>query len=234
MASNDAYPYRMRDLVRLTGVPSTSIHFYAASGLLPAPRKTGRTQARYRAEAVERIRWVRALQQDLRLSLKALRGLLEREGQVPVEQVRARLALGRYLVATLERPRAADPSGPLERRQIDALRRRGVEPDPRLLELVGALQHVGFNARNGFPVTQIAEYRDAVRQLVRTELGLMLGPTLERLGPERTAELLVNGLPLIDEVLSALHHRAFAEEFDSWMRLVADRTKDTAERKRAR
>ena len=54
-----AFPYRMRDLVRLTGVGAPTIHFYAQQGLLPAPRKTAGNQATYPESTVGRLRWIR-------------------------------------------------------------------------------------------------------------------------------------------------------------------------------
>src|SRR5438105_14950501 len=92
-----AFPHRMRDLVRLTGISAPTIHFYAQQGLLPAARKTAGNQARYADETVHRLHWIRAVQTELRLPLRAIRDVLEQHGQVPVEDIEARLALGHLL-----------------------------------------------------------------------------------------------------------------------------------------
>ena len=94
-----AFPYRMRDLVRLTGVGAPTIHFYAQQGLLPAPRKTAGNQAAYPESTVERLRWIRSLQTELRLSLRSIGSTLQRWGQLPVEEIRALQAVGRLLDA---------------------------------------------------------------------------------------------------------------------------------------
>src|SRR2546428_13456114 len=92
-----ATPYRMRDLVRLTGVSAPTIHFYAQQGLLPEPRKTAGNQAEYPETTVARLRWIRAMQNELRLSLRSLRNLLEQHGQIPMDDVQALMARGHLL-----------------------------------------------------------------------------------------------------------------------------------------
>ena len=54
---------RMRDLVRESGLPRETIHFYRQQGLLPEPVKTGRNTALYTQEHVERLRRIRELQE---------------------------------------------------------------------------------------------------------------------------------------------------------------------------
>jgi DNA-binding transcriptional MerR regulator len=90
----------MRDLVRESGLPRETIHFYKLQGLLPEPVKTGRNTALYTQEHVERLHRIRELQERQFLPLKAIRAILEdtyEEGFTPdqedlVRQVRASLA----------------------------------------------------------------------------------------------------------------------------------------------
>src|SRR5579864_962267 len=148
------FPYRMRDLVRLTGVAAPTIHFYAQQGLLPPPRKTADNQAMYTAGTVDRVRWIKALQTELRLSLRGIGSILERWGQLPVEEIRALQAVGRLL----EEPDPAAPRDALRavrerlgRGDFDALVALGVvnpdgasSSDLRVLELVAAMRAAGF------------------------------------------------------------------------------------------
>src|SRR5438309_5305252 len=113
------FPYRMRDLVRLTGISAPTIHFYALQGLLPAPRKTAGNQARYSDETARRLRWIRSLQ-ELRLPLRTIKSILERHGELPVEEVEALQALG----TLLEEP---DPLA--SREELDTIRDRIDERD---------------------------------------------------------------------------------------------------------
>ena len=68
---------RMRDVVRETGLPRETIHFYVAEGLLPRPKKTGRNTAFYSWEHVRRARLVKSIQEKHFLPLRAIRALLE-------------------------------------------------------------------------------------------------------------------------------------------------------------
>jgi len=90
---------RMRDLVRESGLPRETIHFYKLQGLLPAPIKTGRNTALYTRVHLDRLRHIRELQERQFLPLKAIRAVLDEsadEGFTPeqedlVRQVRATL-----------------------------------------------------------------------------------------------------------------------------------------------
>ncbi|HEY1696940.1 MAG TPA: MerR family transcriptional regulator [Polyangiaceae bacterium] len=72
----DPWPYKMRDLCRLTGMPRQAVHFYIQQGLVPPGHKTGRNSARYGDAHVERIRVVRQLQNERFLPLRAIRAVL--------------------------------------------------------------------------------------------------------------------------------------------------------------
>ncbi|OGK81774.1 MAG: hypothetical protein A2X52_14570 [Candidatus Rokubacteria bacterium GWC2_70_16] len=225
----------MRDLVQLTGLPAPTLHFYAAAGLLPAAQKLGRTQALYPAATVERVRWIRALQQELGLPLRAIKAILDREGQVPVPQVRTRIALGELIArhgtapvaaATPFQVSAADRATLARLGLIGRRSRRdggkGSPDDARLLGLLATLQAAGFTPDNGLEVKQLAAFREAVRSLVRTELRHALGLVLKRMGPARTTDMLMQSLPALDELVAFFHHRMLLEEFQSWRALAAE------------
>src|SRR5690349_11544156 len=67
---------RMRDLVRATGLPRETIHFYLAQGLLPKPVKTGRNTAVYGPEHLERLQRIKDLQEKHFLPLRAIKAVL--------------------------------------------------------------------------------------------------------------------------------------------------------------
>ncbi len=67
---------RMNALVAATGVPKSTILFYLAEGLLPAPVKTSPNMAYYDPACVERIRLIQHLQGRHRLSLSEIRCML--------------------------------------------------------------------------------------------------------------------------------------------------------------
>jgi DNA-binding transcriptional MerR regulator len=81
---------RMAELSQRTGVPRETIHYYLREGLLPRPRKGGRTTAFYDEEHVERLRTIRRLREEKYLPLAVIRRLLaspaaERDADVLAE-----------------------------------------------------------------------------------------------------------------------------------------------------
>ena len=95
----------MRDLVRESGLPRETIHFYKLQGLLPEPIKTGRNTALYTQEHLERLRHIRELQERQFLPLKAIRAVLDEtvdEGFTPEQEDlvrRVRATLGGWVHA---------------------------------------------------------------------------------------------------------------------------------------
>lgn len=67
---------RMAELAARSGVPRETIHFYLREGLLPRPRKAGRTVAYYDEGHLERLRLVRRLREEKYLPIAVIRRLL--------------------------------------------------------------------------------------------------------------------------------------------------------------
>ncbi len=79
-SSSKAGGLKMRELVRASGVPKSTVLFYLSAGLLPPPLRTGPNRAWYDPECVARIELIRRLQREERLSLAEIAGRL-REGK---------------------------------------------------------------------------------------------------------------------------------------------------------
>jgi len=68
---------RMAELALRSGVSRETIHFYLREGLLPRPRKAGRTVAYYDAEHLSRLTLIRTLREEKYLPLAVIRRLLD-------------------------------------------------------------------------------------------------------------------------------------------------------------
>jgi DNA-binding transcriptional MerR regulator len=231
--------HRMRDVVRLTGVSAPTIHFYAQQGLLPQAHKTAGNQALYSDATVARIRWIRALQTDMNLSLRSIGRVLEMRGELPVEEIRALTALG----ALLDEPDPAAGAAELEAvrerlapADVASLQRLGLisstgpisSSDLRLLDLVAAMRASGFTEESGFSIEALAVYRDAVERLVADELARIVEPVLHRHDPATLRDLVHRGLPLTDRLLSLLHQRAVRGEMQRWLDITPQMAGATA------
>ena len=228
MPALPAYPHRMRDLVRLTGVSAPTIHFYAQQKLLPDPHKTAGNQAWYPETTVTRLRWIRAAQFELRLSLRGIATILERWGELPVAELGALQALGTLLeepdpAASREELESVDEriaAGDLDELTALGLVRAGgavSSSDLRLLDLVAAMRAAGFTEDAGFHIENIALYRDAVERIVTDELSRIIEPVLSRHDAATLRDLVRRGLPLADQLLSLLHHRAVQQALRQWL-----------------
>jgi DNA-binding transcriptional MerR regulator len=221
----------MRDLVRETGVSAATIQFYGASGLLPPTSKRGRTSVRYGPDTVARVRWVRTVQQELRLSLRAIRGVLHALGEVSIAELRTRLALGDFLgsphdvavpLAGVSVSKESVIAGNLEKLGLIERVAPGAQrssSDRRLIELEAAMQAAGFTVENGFTWDQLLLYRDAMRALVREETRRVVAMG-QRLGPAEASAIVERGLPVIDELLRFFHTQASLESIGRWRRIV--------------
>ncbi len=70
----------MKELVEATGIPKSTILYYAQEGMLPEPVKTSRNMAYYDPKCIDRIRYIQFMQQRHRLSLAEIRQVIEKRG----------------------------------------------------------------------------------------------------------------------------------------------------------
>jgi DNA-binding transcriptional MerR regulator len=223
-----AWPYRMKDLSELTGMPRQAIHFYIQQGLVPEGRKTGRNMAYYGEEHLERIRLVRQLQHERFLPLRAIRAMLEqrddafspaqrrvlldvkqrlderigaREGQAR-ETVDATSLLARCGLAKSDLDEVVDAG------LLAVTRSHGklvvAKDDAWMLELFGEVRAAGFTKELGFPASVLTIYEEAMSKLVDRETKLLTGP-LSKLPPATVASMIEKILPLIGMFLARYH-----------------------------
>jgi DNA-binding transcriptional MerR regulator len=76
---------RMKELIEATGLPKSTILFYLEQGLLPQPVKTSRNMAYYPPECIERLHFIKTVQNSHRLPLQKIKTLisLRDQGQDP-------------------------------------------------------------------------------------------------------------------------------------------------------
>jgi DNA-binding transcriptional MerR regulator len=233
------YPYRMRDLVRLTGTPAPTIHFWLQQGLLPAAQKTAGNQALYAEGTVQRARWIRSLQTELHLPLRSIRWVLERHGELPIAEIRALQALGSLLEEpdpTASAEELAALNEHLDPADVAGLRRLGLvnaegplsSSDLRVVELTAAMRQAGFTEAAGFSIENMALYRDAVEHLVQEELARIIEPVLSRHDASTLGDLVNRGFPLANQLLALLHHKVIQAELQRWLELPESAATDRA------
>ena len=225
---HEAFPYKMKDLCDMTGLPRQAVHFYIAQGLVPEGHKTGRNMAWYGEHHVERIKLIKKLQEEQFLPLKAIKAIVEErdESFTPAQRqllsaVKERLknTLGRAASPdALVEVRALLAAAKVERRDFEEMVDAGLlattrgpkgrmlvaRDDAWLVELWGRLRDAGFTRALGFSPKLIAVFEGAIAKLFQKEIEIM-NARLSSLSPDDVAAMLSRALPLIGELLVRLH-----------------------------
>lgn len=232
----EAWPYKMRDLCRITGMPRQAIHFYIQQGLVPPGRKTGRNTALYGASHVERIRVVKQLQSERFMPLRAIRAVLDgKDDAFTPEQRGVLLDVKHRLSSSLARPRtkvagldvrALLTRHGLDRTDLDDLLRAGVlevTPGPRgkllvapddawVIELYAEVRRAGFTRDLGFDSKLLRMYERSVAALFEREKKI-LTDRLSRLPPDRVAPMLEKAIPLVTQFFARYHSKKVRDFF---------------------
>jgi DNA-binding transcriptional MerR regulator len=231
---------RMRDLVRETGVPRETVHFYIAEGLLPRPIKTGRNTALYTREHLERLRTIKQLQETQFLPLKAIKAVFDESSDTSFTSEQERLVreIRRDLQARpLEGSATPDEARvavselvpevvcdadlrEFARMGVIEVRGRGARAsvgraDAELLGIWAEIQRLSAESPRPVEPDAVLIYERAMEALVEREAQLM-AQIFEGADPERVAEFVRRGIPLLDRFLQALHRRKIDRFFDRY------------------
>jgi DNA-binding transcriptional MerR regulator len=228
-SGNEGPRLRMKDLCDATGLPRQAIHFYIQQGLLPAGSKTGRNMAYYGEEHIQRLKLIKKLQHERFLPLKAIRALLD-DQEAQFSQVQRSLLLEvkqRFTTSLLARPDAPEVAVDaddacarhgVERADLDRMFEIGVlgartdetghtliaHDDVWILAAWGEIQKLGYAKDLGFRVDDILVLMEVVQDLFNRE-ALLLASRMERLPPERAADMIERALPIVHSFLTGFH-----------------------------
>ncbi len=237
------YRLRMKDLCEATGLPRQAIHFYIHEGLLPPGHKTGRNMAFYGDEHVARLKLIKNLQHERFLPRKAIKALLD--GQESEFSGAQRRLLGeikqRFTTSSLAHTRGApEPTvlaedaaahagvpradllraielGILGAREDEAGRTLIAGGDQWLLDAWGEIRRLGYADELGLRIDDVAMLQEVVDDLFNREATLLVS-RMDRMSPERGAEMIERALPIVHRLLTGLHTKkinAFFATLDS-------------------
>jgi DNA-binding transcriptional MerR regulator len=216
----------MRELAEASGVPAPTIKHYLREGLLPEPVKTSRNMAYYPPEFVDRIKLIKRLQEERFLPLKAIRTVLDEDP----DRAEAMLALGdqildRALAGERARTSAAEvrkrygvPKEVLDRlAELEVLtpNSRGYSPsDVTIIEAISRFRAGGYDEQIGFTVYDTLRYKDALEELARKEVDVVMERLAGEVPPERVVEMLEAGAQPLKDLIAALHTKLMVAELE--------------------
>ena len=217
---------RMKQLAEASGVSAATIKHYLREGLLPEPVKTSRNMAYYPPEFVERIRLIKQLQEERFMPLKVIRDLLEEDP----ERAQALVELGdrileRALAGEDERVSAAEVRHRygVPQEALDRLAELGVigpnddgysPSDVRIVEAISRFRAGGYDERIGFTVYDTLRYKEAMGELVKQEVDVIMKRLAGEMDPDRVLELIEAGNQPLNDLLSAMHTKALVAELE--------------------
>jgi DNA-binding transcriptional MerR regulator len=217
---------RIGELAEASGVPVPTIKHYLRVGLLPEPVKTSRNMAYYPPEFVDRIKLIKRLQEERFLPLKTIKGLLDEDPEraTALLELEDRI-LDRALAGERARTSAAEvrerygvPKEVLDRlAELEVLtpNSRGYSPsDVTIIEAISRFRAGGYDEQIGFTVYDTLRYKQAIEDLVRQEVEMVMGRLAGEVPPERVVEMLESGAQPLKDLIAALHTKLLVAELE--------------------
>ena len=228
---------RMKELCDLSGLPRQAIHFYIQQGLLPAGHKTGRNMAFYGEAHVERLKLIKKLQHERIHPHKAIKALLDDQDTAFSAAQRGFLLGVKQRLDTLGRDAEGEKSAGdadeviarlgVPRADLDRMIAIGIlgarveggrtwiaEGDVWIVQGWAEILRLGFVRELGIGVEDLALIQEVVQDLFNREATL-LASRIERLPPERAAEMIEKALPLIHTFVTGFHTAKIRDFFAS-------------------
>jgi len=217
---------RMGELAEASGVSAATIKHYLREGLLPEPVKTSRNMAYYPADFADRIRLIKQLQEERFMPLKVIRDLLDNDpgrAQALVELgdrllERAQAGEADRVTAAEVEERFGVPREALDRMaELKVLTpdEHGYSPtDVKVIEAISRFRAGGYDERIGFTVYDTLRYRNAMAELVREEVDVLMERLAGEMDADRAIELIESGLNPLNDLLEALHSKALVAELE--------------------
>ena len=197
---------KMSELAERSGVSAGTIKHYLRAGLLPEPVKTSRNMAWYPPEFVERIQLIKELQERRFMPLKAIKGLLELEGEatrISAAELKRRYGVPQEVLDRLAELEVITPSSS----------GYGVS-DVRIVEAISRFRAGGYDERIGFTVYDTLRYREAMGALVKEEVDVLMERLAGEMDPDEAMALIEAGNQPLNDLLAAMHTKALVAELE--------------------
>lgn len=222
-AIGERFPYRMSQLIEMTGASREAVRFYVNAGLLPEPHRTARNMAWYSDRHVEVIKMIRALQEEQFLPLKAIKALFDddqnfeftprqrsifasmREEMVG-QSMRKLPGPGSHALAEAL---GLSPSDFDDLKKVGAIRSDADHlsaDEEEIVRQFAALRHSGMTASRGFSARHIEIVEAAANLLFSQELNLFKDLLVD-LRDDEIPVLMARVIPAVNRIFAVYHER---------------------------
>ena len=239
---------KIRELVKQSGVSKETIHYYIREGLLPKPRKQGKNVAEYDDSYVERIRFIRELQDHYFLPLSVIKNILKKQKKSsewqslfnlrkgyfrPVDQFlpneiageqlfRNETGLGKKWLAKMEEWKIINPEA-----------RNGLkvysQDDITIGRLIVKLDTIGLGPKDGFDPEALKYYLDKFREIAIMSQKFYIETALGKLSPDEFSKRIDQGREIMSLFFYHLYRKLSRERYRSILALLESGAKGSGE-----
>jgi len=239
---------KIRDLVQHSRVSKETVHFYIREGLLPKPLKRGRNIAEYDDSYVERIRFIKELQDRHFLPLAVIKNILKKQKKSsewqsllnlrreyfrPIDQFLPNeilgeedflkvTGLGRKWLSKMEEWKIITP-------EIRNDQKVYAQDDITLGKLIVEMDTIGLGAVEGFDPEALKHFRDKFREIVILSHKYYIEAALGKLFPEEFSKRVVQGREIMSIFFYHLYRKLSREEYGRILTLLESETKEPGE-----
>jgi DNA-binding transcriptional MerR regulator len=229
---------RIGELVKQTGVPKETIHFYLREGLIRKPRRSGTHTADYTAAHVDRILLIKELRDSFFLPIPEIKKILKQNRrQSPSEQAVSDLhnkyfrPLDRLLATEVVGRDAFRQSTGIGRKWLAIMEDWGIitapiksgEPvysrdDLIIGRLMVDMDRLGFGPKNGYDPEELKRIADFIRRFVRSSHRDYYQRNLERLSSTELDEKGSKFAEIMSLFFYHMYRKLVREEYHSLRR----------------
>ena len=217
------YPYRMAEVMQLTGASREAVRFYINAGLLPEPHRTARNMAWYSQQHIEIIKLVRVLQEEQFLPLKAIKALFDDDKNFDfTPRQRSIFASMREEMGIRARRQLPGPSSHglaealgishddfRELQEVGAIRTKVdhlTAGEEEILRQFAILRHSGMTNARGFSARHLQIVQASTDLLFAQELKLFKDLLVD-LRDDEIPVLMARAIPAINRIFAVLHEQ---------------------------
>lgn len=219
---------KISELSEITGVARDAIHFYIREGLLPKPVKTKKNMAYYDQSYVDRIKFIKELQNKRFLPLNVIKQILsDSEDSIGMDEIQTILELDGKLFKNMET--SPDFKAlPIEelisrfalpKEEIEKLKTSGLivpeedgevfgEDAIRIVEIWAKLRQSGFTEERGFSVETLEMYKEIVDVLAKRELRVFANRVTGKVSEDEAAKMVEIAIPLLNNLIGLLRKQS--------------------------
>lgn len=224
--------YRMKDLIRESGLPRKTIHYYINEGLLPPPRKSGRNTAIYGQEHLERLQEICMLRGRRFLPVKAIKAFYDDSAETDLTSEQKKFI--REL--RLDLPDSIRPGSEqyvsfnsaakdVTAKELKVLEKEGLitlvdsgservlsKEDAVILESWAQFKEIGFTPEKGYDPSMLKIWDTTIEQLVVMEIA-ELADGISRSSQAETVDVTNKAMSIVNKLIEALHYKKTRAQF---------------------